>query len=163
MNSCSLVDPLMRVSSGTPYGLWASLFTQVPWSHTCSGLYVFCWCPVSGLTVQCRVGGMGPGSVSAQIWAQTWFLHCVTFNKLPDLCEPLSSSVTSFEKSVSRTLQIQLHEMKDCFLSYKCNEIRIRVEWRMAGSPSLPAEFYPVCMMAIRQAIDNLSSDILVW
>lgn len=39
----------------------------------------------------------------------------------------------------------------------------IRVEWRMAGGPSLPAEFYPVCMMAVRQVIDNLSGDILVW
>lgn len=55
--------------------------------------------------------------------------------------------VTSFQKSVSGALEIQLHETKDCFLSYKCNEMRIRVEWSMAGSPSLPAEFYPVCMM----------------
>ena len=53
----------------------------------------------------------------------------------------------SFQKSVSGALEIQLHETKDCFLSYKYNEMRIRVEWRMAGSPSLPAEFYPVCMM----------------
>lgn len=52
--------------------------------------------------------------------------------------------------------------MQDCFLSYKCNEMRIRVEWRMAEVPAYQLNFI-VCMMAVRQAIDNLSGDTLVW
>lgn len=70
--------------------------------------------------------------------------------------------MTSFQKSVSGALKIQLHEMQDCFLSYKCNEMRIRVEWRMAEVPAYQLNFI-VCMMAVRQAIDNLSGDTLVW
>ena len=40
--------------------------------------------------------------------------------------------------------------------------MRIRVEWRMAEVPAYQLNFI-VCMMAVRQAIDNLSGDTLVW
>ena len=132
MNSRSSAYPLNGISSGTPCSALILFLTFFEYTYSPPGIHCHAYVmvsipsvvtPVSRGAVQCSVVVTSLGSVAAQIWVQTRLLHRVTLNKLPDLSEPLfphqchGSTGTSFHKSISGALKIQLHEMQDCFLT----------------------------------------------